>query len=113
MIVRYGFYEGHVAPDDRAAFDAIMGHEVMPALAEMPGVAEVRLLRGTTPAGLVPTYYQLIELSFADDADLYRAMNSPQRRGIGPVQVPSIPMFRGRTPHANFEVTTRLAGRAV
>lgn len=106
MILRYGIYEGRVGSGDQAAFDEIMGERVVPALARMPGVSGVRLLRGLAPAGLQPTYYQLIELSFPDEDALYRAMNSEERRAIGQVQASSLEMFRGRTPHGNFLVTS-------
>jgi hypothetical protein len=111
MIIRYGIYEGRVEEADQAAFDEVMSERVVPALAGMPGVGEVRLLRGIAPAGLSPTYYQLIELGFADEAALHRAMNSAERRAIGFAQAPSIPLFRGRTPHGNFRVARRFAGR--
>lgn len=112
MILRYGIYEGWVGTADQAAFDEIMCDRVMPALARMPGVSGVRLLRGLSPVGLQPTYYQLIELSFPDEGALHQAMNSSERRAIAQVQAPSLNMFRGRTPHGNFRVTRDLNGRA-
>ncbi|MBM3596820.1 MAG: hypothetical protein FJX35_01300 [Alphaproteobacteria bacterium] len=113
MIVRYGIYEGSVAAENQAQFDRNMGDEVVPMLARMPGVLEVRLLRGIGVGALAPRYHQMIELSFADDAGLLMAMNSAERRDIGRVQAPSLDLFSGHTPHANFSVTRRLRGANV
>jgi hypothetical protein len=110
MIIRYGIYEGTVADPDRAMFDRTMADGVVPALAGMPGVAQARLLRGIGVGGLAPRYYQLLELTFPDDAALMTAMNSAERRAIGQIQAPSLDLFSGRTPHANFTVVRALPG---
>jgi len=110
MILRYGFYEGRVADAGRAAFDAHFERAVIPGLARMPGVGGVRLLRGLGVGGLPPRFHHAIELSFADEAALVRAMQSEERRVIQATPSDVLGSFAGGTPHANFRVVQALRG---
>jgi len=110
MILRYGFYEGRVAEAERGRFDAHFDQIMIPMLARMPGLAEVRLLRGLSIGSLSPRFHHAIELSFPDEASLVRAMQSEERRAIQAAPNEVLGCFAGGTPHANFRVVQSLRG---
>jgi hypothetical protein len=112
MILRYGFYEGQVKAGRTAAFDAHFETFVIPALATMPGVVRVRLLRGIEVGEIQPRFHHIIELTFHDEEGLLEAMRSEQRRAIQAGQWGVMDFYDGATPHANLTVALSLDGPA-
>jgi uncharacterized protein (TIGR02118 family) len=110
MLLRYGFYEGQVDPARQEEFDRHFQETVIPGLAEMPGLVHVRLLRGVAVPGIEPRFHHIIELTFADEEGLVRAMNSEERRALQAANWSVMAAYRGATPHANFLVTASLEG---
>jgi hypothetical protein len=112
MIVRYGLYEGQVEVERKNEFDAHFENFVIPALATMPGVVGVRLLRGIQVGDVQPRFHHVIELTFLDQEGLLTAMQSEQRRAIQAAPWGVMEFFEGATPHANLTVAITLDGPA-
>ncbi|MBM3517637.1 MAG: EthD family reductase [Alphaproteobacteria bacterium] len=111
MYVRCGFFEGEVASEDRARFDAFWEEIALPLARRLPGIRSARILRGRQYEPDAPRFYQVVELSFGSLADIEAALASPVRAEIRARYAEFAPLFKGRLTHINCEVCADTDGR--
>lgn len=103
MLVLCAYYEGTVAEDKRAEFDAYVEKTHMPLVARYPGLAELRYHKGVPWNGDPPAFYHAFELRFANREDFDRAMASGIRQEARTDVGRFLPMFDGTVRHVLYE----------
>jgi hypothetical protein len=104
MHIRCAYFEGTVAPENRARFDGFMDDEIMPRLTRMPKVRAVRLLRGEAFQDGAPGIYQTIEQEYDSLADIEAALASEVRREMREKLAEVMGLFEGRIWHINHSL---------
>lgn len=79
MIIRLAIFKGHVPPKAVAAFNDHVTQRMLPLIAAFPDIASVRVLRTEGGDGELSDACLALEMSYADEASMERALASPER----------------------------------
>lgn len=102
MFVRYAFFNGHVKPGQKAAFDAHIAAELHALWTRFPNVQEVRLLR-EVESDRPDTHLELvIAMKFESRAAIDEALSSEIRYASKDASQALFDMFDGHVFHTVF-----------
>lgn len=104
MIVRCAYFEGNVEEKDREKFSKTIVESVLPMMAKMPGVKEVRVRWSREIDEGAPAYFMVLEHFYDSLEALHSALESDVRQKVWAAQDPVMPLFKGRVFHINYEV---------
>jgi uncharacterized protein (TIGR02118 family) len=112
VIIRSAVLEGSVPEAARAAFDEHMQTTVLRAIAEYPGLRQVRLRRPAETEAGAPAIYMVFDLEFDSLADMHAALASPIRQEVRGVLAQAMAGFAGRVNHLILDDVAALPGAA-
>ncbi len=100
MITRFALFDGHVKPDETAAFRAAVLAEVLPHWNSFPGVLSVRVCFSTERDEDAPELPLILAINYPDRAAVDVALASPQR-ALAKAATESVlaRFFQGRVHH--------------
>ena len=104
MYVRCAFLVGEVAEGKQAEFDDWIDREVKPAIATLPKVREVRILKARERDDDAPNVYMKLEHLYDNADDLRVALASPQRDVVLEKLRAALELFEGELLHINYDV---------
>ena len=104
MYVRCAYLVGEVAEANQAEFDAWIDREVGPAIAALPQVREVRILKARERDDDAPGIYMTLEHLYDSAEDLKAALAAPARDLVIEKLKAILPLFDGELLHVNYDV---------
>ena len=79
MITRYALFEGHVRPENVAAFRAAVVERLVPLWVTFPGNTDVRVTFSDERDAGAPEFPLILAVSYPDRATMEAALESPVR----------------------------------
>ncbi|MDP6389178.1 MAG: hypothetical protein QF654_04725 [Alphaproteobacteria bacterium] len=107
MYVRCAYLVGDVENGKEAEFDAWIDREVGPAIAALPKVREVRILKARERDDNAPGVYMTLEHLYDSAEDLKTALATPARDVVLEKLKAILPLFDGELLHVNYDVDRR------